>query len=94
MDNKLIEAIVTSKITVDIGKYTKDGEDLDYNIVVPKYDEYTGAEGETESHSVVLAGLEEQITETKKILANLEALKIILADKDIPVLVDYTELIK
>ena len=91
MDNKLIEAIVTSTVTADIGKYTKDGVDLDYNINVPKYDEYTGVEKEeTESHSVVLVGLDQQIAEAKKILANLEALKVILTDKEVPVIADYT----
>ncbi len=91
MNNNLIEAIVTSKVTCDIGKYTKDGIDLDYNVVMPKYDEYTGAEKEdTESHSVVLVGLDQQIADATKILDNLKALKGILTDKDVPVIADYT----
>jgi hypothetical protein len=91
MNNKLIEAIVTSKVTADIGKYVKDGVDLDYDIVMPKYDEYTGVEqADTESHSVVLVGLDQQIADAKAVLANLEALKVILTDKDVPVIADYT----
>ena len=91
MNNTLIEAIVTSKVAADIGKYVKDGVDLDYDIIVPKYDEYTGTEKEdTEAHSVVLVGLNQQIADAKAILTNLEALKVILTDEKVPVIADYT----
>lgn len=91
MNNILIEAIVTSKVTADIGKYVKDGVDLDYNIVIPKYDEYTGVEKDaTESRSVVLVGLDEQIANAQSILDNLKALKVILTDEKVPVIADYT----
>ena len=89
MDNRLVEAIATAEITADIGKYTKDGKDLDYDVAIPFYDEYTGAETSV-TKSVSAAGLDEDIAEAQEILDNLKALKVILTDKEVPVIADYT----
>jgi hypothetical protein len=92
MDSKLIEAIAKGKVVASIGKYVKDGIDLDYTLEVPKHDAYTGEElVETEHHSVSLAWIDLQIARTQAALDNLVSMKEILADKNVPVISDYTE---
>jgi hypothetical protein len=89
MDNRLVEAIATAEITADIGKYIKDGKDLDYDVAIPFYDQYTGAETSV-SKSISAAELDDEIKKAQLILDNLKALKVILTDKDVPVIADYT----
>lgn len=91
MNNIIIEAIVTSTTVADIGKNIKDGEDFDYTVAIPKYDEYTGAEkDDAEHYHLTPVWLEQKISDATKILDNLKAMKVILTDKDVPVIADYT----
>jgi hypothetical protein len=89
MDYKTIEAVATAKVVADVGKYTKDGSDLSYAVTVPQFDEYTGEETAV-LKTMTAAELDDEIGKAQKILDNLKAMKVILMDKDVPVIADYT----
>ena len=90
MDKTLISKIVTTDAAADIGKYTKDGADLDYTLVVQLYDQYTGEPSGTEQYSITAVWLDEEIDKAQKVLDDLKALKVVVTDEKVPVLADYT----
>ena len=94
MKSILVEAIINGKATVDIGKYTKDGKDLDYALKLSKFDEYTGEEVEIIDHSISVAQIEAEIQSLTKELDNMKALQVTLADDKIPVIADYTVVVE
>lgn len=90
MDKTLIASIASGAVAPTIGKYTKDGEDLDYVLTFEKFDPLTGQPVESAQESVSRAWVEAEIAIRMQELADLNGLLDVLTDPGVTVLADYS----
>ena len=90
MDTALIKSIAAGTVVPTIGKYTKDGQDLDYVLTFQTFDSMTGELKSPTNASVSRAWVEGEIAAREDELANLEILLAMLSDEEVTVIADYS----
>lgn len=90
MDMNLIKSIASGSVTPTIGKYTKDGQDLDYVLTFQTFDPMTGAAQSNTHESISRAWIENEIATREAELNNPYSLLSVLEGENVTVLADYT----
>lgn len=90
MNMLLIKSIASGDVQPTIGKYVKDGQDLDYLLTIQTFDPMTGAALTPTNESVSRAWIENEIATREDELNSLQLLPTALSDEGVTVLADYT----
>lgn len=90
MEKALIKSIAAGSVIPTIGKYTKDGQDLDYLLTFERFDPLTGQPVESAQESVSRAWVEAEIAVREQELADLNGLLDALSAPSVTVIADYS----
>lgn len=90
MNATLIKSVAAGTVVPTVGKYTKDGQDLDYVLTFQTFDPMTGKPKNPTNESVSRAWIESEIATREDELNDLQLLLTMLSDEGVTVIEDYT----